>query len=120
MISNEEKLFNTKNEEIEITHLMKFLSDYPNYGEHMAKAIKELAKKEGGDSRVIASKIQRICLIRYTVSRAMEEAFAESGMCFLVNDKRGYPIYELCISEDVAERISEIILETVQKKQSVR
>ena len=115
MISNEEKLFNTKNEEIEITPVIKFLSDYPNYGEHMAKAIKELAKNEGGDLQFVASKIQRICLIRYSVSRAMEEAFAESGMCFLVNDKRGYPIYELCISEDVAERISEIILEAVQK-----
>lgn len=101
------KFENTLGQEISMLPFADFLSDFSEYGQCLADVIVEWAK---APAPISASRIQRKCMIRYSVAEAIMQTLVQSGVAVELHE----PLRtEVCIDDSTAEWLPRLIVESL-------
>ena len=110
MILNKYKFRNTLDQEIEMLPIATFLFDFPNHGEHLAEVIGSWPKDT---DQISATRIQRKCMIQYSVAEAMIEALLRSRVAVRLLEPARIAI---CLDEVEAKHLSEFIIDSIEDR----
>lgn len=110
MILNKYKFYNTLGREIEMLPIADFLTDHPDYGEHLAKVIKAWTDDP---SEIGATRIQRKIAVRYEIADAMMNALLCAGIAVR---QRAPARLTVCLDADEGQRLAEFIIDSVEDR----